>query len=209
MIKRKKHSALDPTFRLIDLEQDSQEWLEWRHTVLGASDASTLLGINKFKDPLTFVQEKLSPELPVFETNEHIERGKALEPEARELLETIVGYKFEPKCMVSKDYPIISASLDGINFEEEVICEIKCPKSLWYTKKHGIPDYYKAQMNQQLFVSGMETCIFFAYANNDYYMEDYTPQDSVIEEQVSVAIELMDLVFKLRERLRQDHFKSN
>jgi len=38
-----------PHFKIVTLEQGTQAWREWRHNGIGASDASTIMGENRFK----------------------------------------------------------------------------------------------------------------------------------------------------------------
>ena len=48
-------------FSLVDLEQRTTEWLTWRHKGIGASDASTIMGENRFESPSSLLQQKRGP----------------------------------------------------------------------------------------------------------------------------------------------------
>jgi putative phage-type endonuclease len=66
------------------MEQGTSEWLSWRNKGLGSSDASTILGINGFKDLFQLWLEKTGRskgDMP----NYAMSRGTAMEPLAREI----------------------------------------------------------------------------------------------------------------------------
>ena len=66
-------------FTIIELVQGTREWLEWRHKGLGASDASTIMGENRFKSAAQLLQEKRGPAQD-FGQNAAMARGTELEP---------------------------------------------------------------------------------------------------------------------------------
>ena len=50
--------SMDTHFTIVKIQQGTREWLEWRHRGIGASDASTIMGENRFKDAVELLQEK-------------------------------------------------------------------------------------------------------------------------------------------------------
>jgi len=115
--------------KIIEFEggQGSESWLQWRRSKVTATDAGIILGLNKFKDMHQLWQEKMgfiNPEPP----SEAMKRGSLLENEARELLSEKTGIDFQPAVIESSKFYWMGASLDGINYEKKVICEIKCMK---------------------------------------------------------------------------------
>ena len=48
-------------FTIVKIQQGTREWLEWRHSGVGASDASTIMGENRFNDAVKLLQEKREP----------------------------------------------------------------------------------------------------------------------------------------------------
>ncbi len=157
----------------VDLKQGSPEWHEWRRGVLGASDAGTILGVNPFKTARHLWDEKVGLAEPEPE-NEAMRRGTRLEPLARSAFEVETGYDMPPACCYAKEYPFIGASLDGFRCASEdrghawelgFILEIKCGASIYakMAARKPIPDYYQAQIQQQLMVAGAEMCYFWAF----------------------------------------------
>src|ERR1700733_12549226 len=69
-------------FTIVALQQGTPEWLEWRHNGLGSSDASTIVGENRFKTAAQLLEEKRGPARD-FGQNAAMARGTELEPEAR------------------------------------------------------------------------------------------------------------------------------
>ena len=53
-------TALFPASRLINLEQGTYEWLEWRMGGLGASDAPVVMGVSPYSTSRT-LWERLNP----------------------------------------------------------------------------------------------------------------------------------------------------
>lgn len=151
-----------------DIEQDSDEWLlEFRPNGVGSSDIILLFepegsfGRNVFglwKDRLGY--EK-------FETvsNEHIKRGKALEPIIRDKVNEMLGTNFQPQCFSRKSQPHLRASLDGFDLDKDILLEIKAPAEKMFEKmlKEGVPKYYYYQIQYQLLVSGGEYALYAFY----------------------------------------------
>jgi predicted phage-related endonuclease len=68
---------------VLDLEQGTEEWLEWRHSGIGVSEAWTVMGDNRFQSPSELLYQKkhkIDTEL-----NEKMRLGTSLEPDARGL----------------------------------------------------------------------------------------------------------------------------
>ena len=84
----------------IKLEQGSPEWLAWRKTVITATDASIILGNNPWDTPYTCWQRKLGL-IEEKKSNEAMERGKRLEPEARAQFMDHYGIYMEPRVVES------------------------------------------------------------------------------------------------------------
>lgn len=113
---------------IIDLIQDTQPWLEWRNTGIGASDVTTIIGCNPHKTKYQLWAEMTGlVEREDLSNNPNIIRGKRFEDIARKIFERGVEDKFEPICITHELYDPIHASLDGYSFKTKRILEIKCP----------------------------------------------------------------------------------
>jgi len=156
------------TYKIIDLEQNTPEWHTFRGNHLGGSDAPIICGVSPWKDELQLFYEKTGFKEGAAMT-QRMQRGHDLEPEARSLLIEQTGIEFTPVVLESVEYPFLSASLDGINTDFELICEIKCPgKSTHEMALDGnVPRYYSYQMQHCMMISGATECFYFSYRPED------------------------------------------
>lgn len=146
----------------INLVQGSDSWLKWRNEGIGASDASTIMGENRFKsaDELLYEKKHQINEPP----NAAMMEGTRLEPEARRAYQKALNSSVEPLCIESIEHPWLRASLDGISNNRDSLVEIKCGKSAMRKAQQGyIPDYYYGQLQHQLMITGLEKLDYWCY----------------------------------------------
>ncbi len=148
----------------IELEQGSPEWLSWRKTVITATEASIIMGNNPWNTPYSCWQRKLGL-IEEKKSNDAMERGKRLEPEARDNF----GYRYEmimtPLVVESSEIDFLGASLDGLSDCGKYVLEIKCGGSKLHDMagRGEIPAYYRDQMQHQLLVTGAEKAFYYSY----------------------------------------------
>jgi putative phage-type endonuclease len=154
--------------KIIKLEQGTPEWLNWRKTVITATDASCIMGNNPWTTPYKCWQRKLGL-VEEQKSNDAMERGKRLEPEARAQFIERYDLIMEPQVVESSEYEFLGASLDGITFSGTKILEIKCGGAKLHdmAARGEIPDYYMDQMQHQLLVTGAEMCYYYSYDGKD------------------------------------------
>jgi putative phage-type endonuclease len=147
------------------MEQQTKEWLKWRHGGLGSSDYPVVMGVSPWKTRLQLFEEKILPEPPENKTNWAMERGIKKEASVRAMVEVILGESFEPDLLQASDYPFMRVSLDGANSNRTAILEIKVPgKADHATAMEGrIPDKYYPQIQGQLLVSGAKICHYCSW----------------------------------------------
>lgn len=150
------------------VEQNSDEWFALRRGKFTASTFKDLfMGENTqgYKDAIYKVAfERLTNTSPESFTNEYMQRGTELEPEA------MAWYEFEKNVEVIKagffEYnDWIGASPDGLVGDSGLI-EIKCPKfstMMDYLIKKELPKTYFHQVHGQLLVTDRQWCDFLAY----------------------------------------------
>jgi putative phage-type endonuclease len=118
------------TFNIIDVEQGTDDWHQWRATGIGASDAPCIMGENPWNSRKQLFDEKLDKILGFSNKrrplNAAMARGVSLEPEARALYNEEKGSITTSICIQSMRYPWMLASLDGINIDNRIAVEIKC-----------------------------------------------------------------------------------
>ena len=153
--------------KIISVEQGSDDWLSWRRERITASDAAVILRLNRYINPTTLWEEKMEI-IPNQPTNEHMERGKLLEPVARKLFIEQTGIHVEPLVVEHDNFFWMGASLDGIDKERKVIVEIKCPALSGHEAalNNEIKPMYKAQMQHQLYATDAEMCFYVTYNEN-------------------------------------------
>lgn len=148
-----------------NLPQSSPDWHAFRAKHFGASELSAAMGQSKYTTRTDLLQEKatgISKEIDA-RTQALFDKGHAAEAAARAIAESIIGEELSPMVMsLEVDELPISASLDGITFDGEIIFEHK----LWSEKlaaqvlDDNLEEHYKRQMDQQLMVSGAKKCLF-------------------------------------------------
>lgn len=150
--------------KLVQIKPDTPEWLHFRRTHIGASDAISIMGMSPWKSPLELYEEKVFK----FEQDEnpYMKRGKELESLALESFEKETGLVMFPMVFVHDSIPWMSASFDGITIQRDAILEIKCPGKKDYhfvevNKK--VPPKYIPQLQHQIFVSGLDFAYYYSF----------------------------------------------
>lgn len=150
--------------RIVDLEQNSTEWLEYRRHKIGASDAPIIMNVSPYKKTKQLFDEKLNG---TNHTQIHlgITAGKELEPIALDMLNRRIDGSLKPYVVESLDYPFMIASFDGYDPVKRIACEIKvpCAEDHKLASQGVIPTKYYPQLQHQMFVSGLESIIYCSY----------------------------------------------
>jgi putative phage-type endonuclease len=151
-------------FIIVELQQQTDEWREWRHNGIGASDAFTIMGENRFKDAAELLQEKRGPARD-FGQNEAMAQGIEREPEARRRYIAKTGRDVGPACLQSTRYDWLRASLDGLATSHDAVVEIKCGDSNYrrVSQSGCVPDYFRGQLQHILAVTGFDSVDFWCY----------------------------------------------
>ncbi len=150
-------------YTIVDLQQGTPAWLEWRNQGIGASDAPTIMGENPWKNPSQLLQEKCGTKKTG--SNEAMNRGSDLEPEARRLYEIKVGVQVVPVCLQSTGIEWLRASLDGLAVDGSAVVEIKCGESVYRksSTSRKVPGYYFGQLQHILAVTNLPSIDFWCY----------------------------------------------
>lgn len=154
--------------KIMELEQGSEAWFSWRRTVITGTDCPAILGSSPWSTAYKCWQEKFNL-AEKQKSNEAMERGKRLEPEARKHFIEGRGIDMIPVVVESSEFDFLGASLDGISEAENAILEIKCggTKLHQMAAKGEIPQYYQDQMQHQLLVTGASKCFYYSYDGSD------------------------------------------
>lgn len=139
--------------KLINHKQGSKEWLEIRRKGIGASEAPIIMNVSPWQTPYGLWMQKMSGEEKAM--NASMRYGKETEDEERKAFEKMVGLTFFPDMtFVSKERSWQIASLDGIDFDQTIIMEIKQANAEDHeTAKNGkVPEKYFPQLQHQFAV---------------------------------------------------------
>lgn len=136
--------------------QQGEEWLSWRKNGVGASDISVIMGSNPYKTPLQLWETKCGYRSED-RMNPAMEHGIKTENIARQWLNENLQLHLKAVCVEDGDKSWFRASLDGFDFEQETLLEIKCPVSEKVLDKAGvhqaIPAYWYDQVQWQIMLS--------------------------------------------------------
>ncbi len=153
----------------ISVYPDRASWLEARRDGLGASDASALLGISRWKTNVELWEEKCGLLVPEdIGDKPHVKYGNDAEPLLRQFFaldhpEYLVS--FTPfKIIKHRAHPFITCTPDGeleeVSTGRRGGLEIKTTEILssdrWEKWKGRIPDEYYAQVCHQMLAAGWE-----------------------------------------------------
>lgn len=159
--------------RVLNIEQGSPKWYQARMGVPTASEFGSII-TPKRGDYATaadiyinqLIDEIVRPDAGVsFGGNRHTERGKELEPEAREL------YAFEQDVIphqvgfILNDAGTLGCSPDSLIGNDGGL-EIKCPDGpthVRWLRAGGIPDEHKPQVHGSLIITGRAWWDFLSF----------------------------------------------
>lgn len=142
--------------KLVNLEQRSKEWFDFRKQGVGSSDISVIMGSNPFKrTPLSLFNEKTT-DLIDYSVSKPMLYGQEQEPKALDYLKSKVTY-LAPACAIHDTLDFVRCSFDALG--SDTFYEIKCPTSDSVLEKAlcgDFPAYWIDQIRWQILVSGFE-----------------------------------------------------
>jgi putative phage-type endonuclease len=151
-------------YTIVNLQQGTAKWLEWRSNGIGASDAPAIMGENPWKSSAHLFSEKIGT-VEKFVGNAAMARGTALEPEARKQYEAITRVRVAPACLQSNKHNWQRASVDGLVADGSAVVEIKCGESVYKmtASSRQVPRYYFGQLQHILAVTELPCIDFFCW----------------------------------------------
>jgi putative phage-type endonuclease len=151
-------------YQTLDFEQSTEEWLSWRRGGIGASDAPVVMGLSPWQKAgeLLLLKTGQQAERPA---NCYMQRGKTLEPLARDAFIRHTGIEVEPVCVQSTDHAWMRASLDGLSPDGRQVVEIKCPgeKDHRFAATGRVPEKYYPQLQHILAVTGLGEIHYWSF----------------------------------------------
>lgn len=159
--------------RVIECEQGTPEWHQCRAGLPTASEFATVMAkgrsggdsVTRRKYMLTLLGEVLTGEVVEGYSNGHMERGKVMEQEARDLYQFRTSNELKQVGFVRNDELVAGASPDSL-IAEDGLLEIKTAIphiQLDRLMSDTLPAEHKAQVQGQLLVTGREWVDFISY----------------------------------------------
>ncbi|HEX7324499.1 MAG TPA: YqaJ viral recombinase family protein [Rhodanobacteraceae bacterium] len=154
-------SLAELSMKYVNFKQGSPEWLAWRNSGIGSSDAPIIADGYKISEKAGWMkslddlyQEKKTGISKVV-VNPRMERGTRGEPFARAAFEKRTGLSMQPLCAEMNGVSRLRASFDGITLDASQTLEIKCPNEHVHqlAKEGKIVDYYVPQVVHQALVA--------------------------------------------------------
>lgn len=148
---------------IIDLKQNSPQWLEYRKSKFNASEAGALMGVGFIK-PYELLAIKRGDISDNNFVTPYAKHGIEAEPKLREYLNKNLNLNLKPAVVCSDIDNRFSASLDGVDFDKRVFCEIKFSfdeYSYLLEHKKPSPKYLYQIMHQFYCLDNLvDKCIF-------------------------------------------------
>lgn len=164
-----------------------EQWLEYRKTGIGGSDASVVCGINKYRSPVKLWLEKTG-QLPYQEAGEAAYWGTQLEPVVRSEFtkRTGIEVKLVKQLLQSEEHPFMQANLDGICEHPDYgtcIFEAKTASAYKLNEwENSIPAEYMLQIQHYMSVTGYKgTFIAVLIGGNTFKWKYIERDDEIIE----------------------------
>jgi putative phage-type endonuclease len=154
--------------REINITQNTPEWHEFRARHVGASECAAILGLSKFKSREDLWKQKVGlGENQV--DNEHMKRGRDLEPIVRDMINKKFGVRFKPAVFEHEQLNWLSASLDGWDEDFNIALEIKAPGAKDHEcAKLGVPPiHYFPQLQGIMLVCELSEIQYASFFKDD------------------------------------------
>ncbi len=192
------------------LKQGTPEWHEFRAHHHNASEAAAMLGQSPYQTRNELLREKaIGIRAAVDNYSQQLfDNGHRFEALARPLAEEIIGAELYPGIGSHEYHTTMAASFDGLTFLGDIVYEHKMLNDAIrkYKDATELSVLYRAQMEQQLLVSGAEKVLFVATAWNEndeltekkvfWYFPDMELRKRLIDGWTQFAIDLFDFKYE-------------
>lgn len=177
--------------KIINVQPNSDEWLLARKNGIGGSDASTVVGLNKWSTPYQLWKDKTDLSINT-ETNEVLEFGHYMEDWIRKLYTKETGNNLDVPCGIIQDdeYPFMLATIDGFIPKTDIMFEAKICYSRYefgdfYTD--DVPVYYNYQAQHGMHVTKTKETHLMAWFDRFNYGLFIIKADPYIQEMLIKA----------------------
>jgi len=184
---------------ILDLQQGSPEWHELRKTKITASMMPIIMGDSPYDTPFGLWQQIVGLKAAT-EVTPSMQRGLDLEPIALAQLNSLINTEMKPGVIICRFCDWAMASMDGVQSNSSGLalygCEIKCANAEDHelAKQGKVPKKYKAQVQWQLFVTGLKMIYYYSFDGENGAIVEVHRNQKYIEELVVKALEFKQCV---------------
>lgn len=171
----------------VELDQDSEEWLNFRKSKIGASEIPIIMGQSTYLKPFELLQEKLGfSERQPFTFA--MQKGKDFEESIRLWACSQLGLVFIPEVHVHDEHKWASASLDGVCHKNTTLLVLECKynsKKKHAEAKDGLCHFpHFLQVQWQIFVTNAAGAFYCSYNEslNDFKLVGIEKNEPLIDE---------------------------
>lgn len=174
---------------------NNEEWHQWRRGGIGSSDAAVIMGVSPWRTPKQLWEEKVHGSGAQLD-NSAMMRGRELEPVARTWFENTMNVTVFPQNKMHAENNWIRASLDGIDLENKILVEIKCPNKDDHATAMGkkVPEKYWPQVQHQLLVTGLDGMYYVSFNGSDGAIVEVARDNDYIASLLEEEQKFWDLV---------------
>jgi putative phage-type endonuclease len=140
--------------RIVELAQQTDDWLSWRQLGIGASDAAAIMGVDRFRSRSQIIDSKIRLMAKIQE-NRNTVWGHENEYRAVSRYYKRRGILTRPVCVIHDTVPWLRASLDGLSMDNQTILEVKCINQHLHEQalRGRVPECYRPQVQHQLMIA--------------------------------------------------------
>lgn len=151
-----------------DLTQGSEAWLAARRKRIGGSDIAVIMRMSPYKTRYQLWEEKTGRKaVPSISHLPHVRRGIDAEPVARGMLEQRHRVQYTTPVLVDDEHEWMVASLDGLCDDHTLEIKTMGLEKHLDVRDGIVPDYYEAQVQWGLMISGRGRGLFASYRPED------------------------------------------
>jgi len=186
----------DEKYKIINLEQNTPEWLEFRRDKIGASDAPIIMGVSPWSTPYALWNKKLFPENHPSKYTIAMQKGHEIEDKVINWIFLQYGFIVVPMVLQSVENPWMIASMDGFSEDGKIQIEIKyANESDHFDVKRGtVPEKYRPQLQHQMAVSGNDFCYYASWHRDDIQVIMYHRDQEFIDDIIKKEKEFIQLL---------------
>lgn len=136
------------------MQQNTDEWLKFRHNKIGASDAVIIMNQSKYMTRAELLLQKTTKfkNLPEQKSNPIADLGHIVEDLERPRFEFLSGKSFMPSVLTHPEIEWLSASYDGLSMDESEAWESKLVGKDIFAENE-CPEKFYPQIQQQFLVN--------------------------------------------------------